>query len=148
MVGKMAAPKGLILRIATKEWVNQVFDYAIYYTSARRKLSAGQIVLFVHKTEFGDAFIGYGEIENICSVEELSEVERSLCEKCGWKRAIEFKYIVKFEEPLPISETFLKDLKVRGKTLHCFPLSEENLNQIIGNAEKRQMQKGLSHFSP
>jgi len=137
----MATPKGLILRIATKEWVNQVFDYAIYYTSARRKMSAGQTVLFVHKTEFGDAFIGYGEVGNICTVEELSEVERSLCEKWGWKKAIEFKYVVRFEEPLPIKETFLKNLKVKGRTLHCFPLSEENLKQIIDEAEKRQIQK-------
>lgn len=143
----MATPKGLILRIATKEWVNQVFDYAIYYTSARRKMSAGQTVLFVHKTRFGDAFIGYGEIGNIRTVEELSEFERSLCEKWGWKRAIELKYIVKFEKSLPIRETFLKDLKVRGKTLHCFPLSEEDLNQIIGKAEKGKC-KRLKPFSP
>ncbi|MEM3694956.1 MAG: hypothetical protein QXJ11_03240 [Candidatus Bathyarchaeia archaeon] len=133
----MVVPKGLILRIATKEWVNQVFDYAMYFTSVRRRMSAGQIVMFVHKTEFGDAFIGYGEIGNVYVVEELSEVEKGLCEKWSWKRAIEFKYVVKFEKPLPIRETFLKNLKVRGKTLHCFPLSEEYLNQIIGKAEKR-----------
>jgi hypothetical protein len=105
------------------------------------KMSAGQTVIFVHKTERGDAFIGYGEIGNIYAAEELSEAERHSCEKCGWKRAIEFKYVVKFEEPLPVRETFLKNLKVKGKTLHCFPLSEENLSQIISQAEKRQTQK-------
>ncbi|MEM3577370.1 MAG: hypothetical protein QXX51_02825 [Candidatus Bathyarchaeia archaeon] len=138
MVDGMVEPKGLILRIATKEWVNQVFDYAMYYTGARRKMSAGQTVIFVHKTEFGDSFIGYGKIGNVYAVEELSEIERSLCEKWGWKGAIEFKYVVKFDEPLPIRETFLKNLKVRGKTLHCFPLNRENLNQIIDKAEKKQ----------
>lgn len=141
MVDEMAAPKGLIMRISTKEWINQVFNYAMYFTSSRRKMVAGQIVLFVHKTEFGDAFIGYGEIGNLYAVEELSEVEKSLCEKWSWKRAIEFKYVVKFEKPLPVRETFLKNLKVKGKTLHCFPLSEEILNQIICMAEIRQMQK-------
>jgi hypothetical protein len=141
MVGKMVEPKGYILRIATKEWVDQVFDSAMYYTGARRKLFAGQTVIFAHKTELGDAFIGYGEIGNIYSVEELSEVEKLECEKWRWKRAIEFKYVVKFEEPLPVKETFLKNLKVKGRTLHCFPLSEENLNQIISKAEKRQMQE-------
>jgi hypothetical protein len=141
MVDKMGKPKGFILRIATKKWVNQVFDFAIYYTGARRKMSAGQTVIFVHKTEMGDAFIGYGEIGNIYRVDELSEAEKRKCEKWGWRRAIEFKYIIRFEKPLPLKETFLKYLKVKGKTLHCFPLSEEDLNQIISQAEKRQMQE-------
>ncbi|MEM3536578.1 MAG: hypothetical protein QXF44_02255 [Candidatus Bathyarchaeia archaeon] len=137
----MVEPKGYILRIATKEWVNQVFDSAVYYTGARRKMSKGQIVIFVHKTEFGDAVIGYGEIGELYALEELSEEEKHACEKWGWKKAIEFKYVIRFEEPLPIRETALRNLKVKGKTLHCFPLSEEILNQIINQAEKRQVQE-------
>ena len=31
---------GYILRIASKEWVERVFDLAIYYTSTRRKWEA------------------------------------------------------------------------------------------------------------
>ncbi|MGB9741085.1 MAG: EVE domain-containing protein [Candidatus Bathyarchaeia archaeon] len=135
----MDRPKGYILRIATEKWVNQVFDFAIYYTGARRKMSAGQTVIFVHKMEHGDSFIGYGEIGNIYAVDEFSDAERRECEKWGWKRAIEFKYVVRFEKPLPLRETFLKDLKVKGKTLHCFPLTEEELKQIINKAEEKQI---------
>jgi hypothetical protein len=54
------ATEGYILRIAKKEWVEKVFNSAMYYTGARRKWQTGQTILFVGKTEFGDAFIGYG----------------------------------------------------------------------------------------
>jgi hypothetical protein len=136
MVGKMSESKGYILRIATKEWVDQVFDMAIYYTGFRREWKTGQIILFVHKTDFGDAFVGYGEIGNVYGLDELSEEERHECERWGWKKAIEFKYIIRFEKPLPIKETFLKNLKIRGRTLHGFPLNKEQLNSIISYAER------------
>ncbi|MEM3623324.1 MAG: hypothetical protein QXZ02_06195 [Candidatus Bathyarchaeia archaeon] len=132
----MSEADGYILRIATKEWVNQVFEMAIYYTGFRRKWKVGQIILFVHKTALGDAFVGYGEIGNVYGLDELSEEERRECERRGWKKAIEFKYIIRFEKPLPIKETFLKDLKIHGRTLHGFPLSKEQLNSIIGCAER------------
>jgi hypothetical protein len=135
----MSEPKGYILRIATMEWVDQVFDMAIYYTSLRRDWRAGQTVMFVHKTSFGDAFVGYGEIGNVYGVDELSNEERRECEKHGWKKAIEFKYVIRFEKPLPVKQTFLKDLKVRGRALHGFPLSKEQLDSIISYAESQTL---------
>ncbi|MEM3565798.1 MAG: hypothetical protein QXK18_02875 [Candidatus Bathyarchaeia archaeon] len=132
----MVSSKGLILRIATKEWVKRVFDSAMYYTGARRKWQSGQTVVFVSKTEFGDSFIGYGVIENVYGKEELSEEEQKECETYGWRKALEFKYLLKFEKPLPLKETFLKDLKLRGKVLHGLPLTSEQLNAIINQAER------------
>jgi len=137
----MAEVDGYILRIASKEWVDQVFEMAIYYTGLHRKWKVGQIIIFVHKTALGDAFVGYGEIGNVYSLDELSEKERRECEKWGWKKAIEFKYVIRFEKPLPIKETFLKGLKIRGRTLHGFPLSMEKLNSIISDAERLQPKK-------
>ncbi|MEM3699595.1 MAG: hypothetical protein QXL57_01855 [Candidatus Bathyarchaeia archaeon] len=134
----MSEADGYILRIATVEWVNQVFEMAIYYTGFRRKWKVGQTILFVHKTALGDAFVGYGEIGNVYGLDQLSEEERRECERWGWKKAIEFKYIIRFEKPLPVKETFLKDLKIRGRALHGFPLSKEQLNSVIGAAEKLQ----------
>ncbi|MEM3770141.1 MAG: hypothetical protein QXG76_03015 [Candidatus Bathyarchaeia archaeon] len=131
----MTASKGLILRIATKEWVERVFDSAIYYTGARRKWQSGQTVVFVSKTEVGDSFIGYGVIENVYRKEELSEEEQKECETHGWRKALEFKYLLRFKKPLPLKETFLKDLKLRGKVLHGLPLTLEQLNAIINQAE-------------
>jgi hypothetical protein len=134
----MVAADGYILRIATEKWVDQVFNLAIYYTGARRKWKAGQTIVFMHKTNIGDAVIGYGVIENVYERDELSEEERLECEKYGWKKAIEFKYIIKFEKPLPVKETFLKDLKLRGKYLHGLLLNREQLNAIISRAESLQ----------
>jgi hypothetical protein len=134
----MSEPKGYILRIATAEWVSQVFDMAIYYTSLRRGWKTGQIVMFVHKTDVGDAFVGYGEIGNVYGANELSNEEKRECEGHGWRKAIEFKYVIRFEKPLPVKQTFLKDLKVRGRTLHGFPLSKEQLDSIITKAETFQ----------
>ncbi len=104
--------EGCILRIARKDWVEKVFNSAMYYTSSPRKWQPGQVVIFLTKTENGDAFIGYGVIENVYGKEELSEEERRECETWGWRKALEFKYIVRFDEPLAIRETFLKNLKL------------------------------------
>lgn len=133
----MVEANGYILRIATKQWVNQVFSMAIYYTSARRQWKPGQTIIFVHKTNVGDAVIGYGVIENVYEKDELSEEERRECEKYSWKKAIEFKYVKK-AKPLPIKETILKDLKLRGKYFHGLPLNKEQLDSIISQAEHLQ----------
>ncbi|MEM3578615.1 MAG: hypothetical protein QXL54_00110 [Candidatus Bathyarchaeia archaeon] len=126
---------GYILRIARKEWIEKVFNSAIYYTSSPRKWQKGQIVIFLGKTEFGDAFIGYGVIENIYVKEELTNEEQTECEVWGWRKAIEFKYIVRFDKPLPLKETFLKDSRLRGKYLHGLSLKAEQLNALINRAE-------------
>jgi len=132
----MVEVDGYILRIASKQWVEQVFNLAIYYTSARRKWKEGQTILFLHKTSKGDAFVGYGEIGEFYSVDELSEEEKRECEKYGWKKAIEFKYVKEFEKPLLIKETFLKDLKLRGKYFHGLSLKKEQMNSIISQGER------------
>jgi hypothetical protein len=128
---------GYILRIATKEWVGQVFDRAIYYTSSRRNWKKGQCILFVHKTGSGDAFVGYGEIGNVYTSGELSEEEMRECEKWGWKKAIEFKYVMRFNEPLSVKKTFIRNSKLRGRSLHGFALNNEQLNSIISQAEQK-----------
>jgi len=129
---------GYILRIASEEWVDRVFDLAIYYTSTRRKWETGQTIVFVHKTDMGDAIVGYGIIGNICALDELSEEERRECQRQGWKRAIEFKYVLRFDKPLLVKETFLKGLKLRGRYLHGLSLNREQLDSIIRQAERSQ----------
>ncbi|MEM1564239.1 MAG: hypothetical protein QW161_06185 [Candidatus Bathyarchaeia archaeon] len=131
----MVEAEGYILRIARKEWIQRVFDSAMYYTGARRKWKAGQTILFLGKTELGDSFIGYGVIERIYEKKELSEEEQKECETYGWRKALEFKYLVKFERPLPVKETFIKDLRLSGKTLHSMPLKAGQIKSIIGQAE-------------
>jgi len=129
---------GYILRIATKQWVEQVFDLAIYYTSISRRWKPGQTILFLHKTNVGDAFVGYGIIKRLYEKDELSEEDKRECDRFGWKKAIEFTYVVQFEKPLSIRETFLKGSKLRGRYLHGLKLTSEQLGLIISQAEKSQ----------
>lgn len=131
----MVEAEGYILRISTEKWVNQVFSLAIYYTSLRRKWKSGQTIVFLHKTNVGDSVIGYGVIGRICEKDELPEEEQRECEKHGWKKAIEFRY-VKPIKPLPIKETFLKDIRLSGKYLHGLKLDEEQVNSIISQVER------------
>ncbi|MBS7636966.1 hypothetical protein KEJ37_06515 [Candidatus Bathyarchaeota archaeon] len=131
----MVEADGYILRIARKDWIEKVFDTAMYYTGAPRKWKAGQTILFIGRTESGDSFIGYGVIENVYEKEELSEEEQRECETYGWRKALEFKYIVRFEKPLLVRETFLRDLKLSGKTLHSLPLKAEQIKSILSQAE-------------
>lgn len=134
----MVEAKGYVLRIATEKWVNQVFGMTIYYTSLRRRWKPGQTIVFLHKTSAGDSIIGYGIIENIYEKNELSDEEIRECERYGWKKAIVFRYVKSFE-PLPIKETFMKDLGLSGKYLHGLKLDEEQLNSIISQAEGLQL---------
>lgn len=134
----MVEAEGYVLRIATEKWVNQVFSLAIYYTSLRRRWKPGQTIVFLHKTSVGDSIVGYGVIGKIYEKDELSEEEKSECEKHGWKKAIEFKYIIKLEKPLPIKETFLKNSKLRGRYFHGLKLTEEQVNSIITQADHLQ----------
>ena len=129
--------EGYVLRITTEKWVNQVFGLAIYYTSLRRRWKPGQTVVFIHKTRVGDSIVGYGVIENAYEKSELSDEEIRECEKYGWKKAIVFKY-VKPVKALPIKETFMKELRFRGKYLHGLKLDEEQMNSIISQAERIQ----------
>jgi hypothetical protein len=131
----MEEVEGHILRISTKKWFDHVFDSAMYYTSFRRKWRRGQTIVFIFKADIGDSIVGYGIIENVFETDELSEEEQLECHRRGWKKAIEFKYVIKFDAPLPIRETFLKGSKLRGRYLHGFSPSKEQLEAIIGQAE-------------
>jgi len=127
----MSEPAGYVLRISGGEWVDQVFDMAIYYTNLNRKWEGGRTVLFLHKTDSGDAFIGYGVIERALERDDLSDEERRSCERGGWKRGIVFRYVRRFREPLLVKETFLKGSKLRGRLLHGLELGAEQLRSVL-----------------
>jgi hypothetical protein len=127
---------GCILRIATDQWVDHVFEMAIYYTNMKRKWKSGQAILFIHKTRTGDALVGYGVVDRVAERGALSEEDRLECERGSWKGAIEFKYVKRFEKPLLVKETFLKGSKRHGRFVHGLELNKEQLEQILGQAEK------------
>jgi hypothetical protein len=71
--------------------------------------------------------------------DSLSEEEKNRCEKYGWKKAIEFKYVVKFNKPLLVKETVLKSMKIRGRLLHGLSLNGMQVESIISQAEHSQL---------
>jgi hypothetical protein len=127
---------GYILRIATEQWVDHVFEMAIYYTNLKRRWSSGQAILFIHKTRTADALVGYGIVDHVAEKSALSEEDRLECERGSWKRAIEFKYVKRFEKPLLVKETFLKDSKRHGRFFHGLQLNREEFEKILSQAEK------------
>jgi hypothetical protein len=132
----MVETEGYLLRIATDQWVDQVFSIAAYYTGLRRKWKPDQTTLFVHKTDAGDAVVGYGLIENFHGKDEMSKEERLECEKHGWSSMIEYRYVVRFKKPILLKETFLKDLKLHGRYFHGLKLRNEQLQAVIALAEQ------------
>jgi hypothetical protein len=130
------SPMGYILRITRDEWVKQVFDLKKYYVGVRGRWEPGLTIFFARKAEKGDSFLGFGLIENVQGLEELSVEERSECEKWGWKHALNFKNVVKFEPPLPIKETLIKEVGLRGSRLHGYRLTSEQVRSILSKAEK------------
>jgi hypothetical protein len=135
VVFSMRDAAGYVLRIPREELVRQVFDMAIYYTNLSRKWKEGQMMLFISKTGVGEMVVGYGVIQDVISTYELSEEERRKCEEHGWKRAIEFTYVKRFERPLPLKKTFLRDSKFHGRHLHGLAISKEQLDSIVSQAE-------------
>jgi hypothetical protein len=131
----MSEVDGYVLRIATKQWASRVFNMAIYFTSMRRKWRKGQTVLFMQKTDVGDAFVGYGLIEKALDSEDLCEQDKLDCEKGRWKGAIELRYVKRFEKPLAVRDTFLKSSKLRGRYFHGFALRKDELDCILAQAE-------------
>jgi len=135
----MVEAAGYILRITSNFWVDHVFDMAIYYTNLHRTWRAGQMIIFTHKTESGDSVVGYGVIEGACQQNELAEEERFEPEK--WETALVFRYVLKFEKPLSIRETFLKEPKFRGRYAHGLSVTQEQIDSILNRAEMPSRRK-------
>jgi hypothetical protein len=129
----MAKVAGYVLRITSDFWADHVFDMTIYYTNLRRKWQTGQTIVFTHKTQSGDSVVGYGVIERACQQNELAEEDRMEPEK--WKTALVFRYVLRFDKPLPIKETFLKEPKFRGRYAHGLGLNKGQIDSILNHAE-------------
>jgi len=127
---------GYILRITKIEWVKRVFSLKRYYAGVKRKWEPGLTILFARKAEKGDSFLGYGIIGSVLKTEELSEEERAECKKYGWNRVINFKDVIKFDSPLPIKETVMKDVGVRGNRLHGYRLTSAQIQSILSKAKQ------------
>ncbi len=127
---------GYILRVSHDDWVEQIFEIKKYYSGIIRNFRIGTPILFAKKTHVGDSFLGYGITQKVEMLWEMSPEEEHYCKENGWKVAISFKPLIKFENPLPIKMTPLKDDKRKGFFLHGALLSEDTVDSILDTAEE------------
>lgn len=130
------SPRGFILRITREDWLKRVFSIRKYYPGVSRRWERDDIIFFARKSDVGDSLIGYGIVEKFVKKDNLSDKEKAECEIMNWRGAIIFKEIYKFEPPIPIRETSLVDLKVKGKYLHGLRLTEDQVAEIFRIAGK------------
>lgn len=127
---------GYILRVSHDDWVEQIFDLKKYYSGIIRNWRIGTPILLAKKTQVGDSFLGYGITDKVEMLWEMSAEEEHYCKENGWKVAITFKPIIKFDSPLPIKMTPLKDDRRKGMFLHGVTLTEDTVDTILEIAEE------------
>lgn len=128
-------PKNFILRVSREEWVRQVFTIKKYYPGVPRRWEEGGVILLARRSGVGDSLIGYGIVKNFVGKDYLSDKERLECERMGWRGAIIFEEMYRFEPPLPLKETFLAGLRAKGKLLHGYPLTDNQVAEILEAAK-------------
>ena len=126
---------GYILRVSHDDWVEQIFEIKKYYSGIIRNWRIGTPILLAKKTHVGDSFLGYGITKKVEMLWEMSPEEEHYCKENGWKVAITFNPLIRFNEPLPIKMTPLKDDKRKGFFLHGILLPEDTVDAILDTAE-------------
>jgi len=133
---KPFSSRNFILRITREEWLRQVFTIKRYYPGVPRRWEPGNRILLARKADKGDSFVGYGVVERFVRKNLLPEEDRLECEKMGWKGALVFGELYRFEPPVPMKETVLGSLGIRGRCFHGYHLTEEQLQSILSTAEE------------
>jgi len=131
------SPRNYVLRISKEEWYRQVFSIKKYFPGVPRKWESGGIIFLARKAEKGDSLIGYGVIGEFVERDLLPEDRRKECERMGWKGAIVFSELYKFDPPIPIKETVLDSTKARGRCFHGYPLTKDQVDSILRTAEEK-----------
>ena len=129
----MVNMKHHILRINRDDWMRQVFEVGKYYSGmiTVKGWQTGSTVVFLKKVGKTDAIIGYGAIEGIETLDDMSEEEKTMCQENGWKSAVRFSDLQKLEPPKPINESAIGKWDARGQFLHGRTLSNEELETIL-----------------
>jgi len=123
--------KSYILRIVKEEWCRQVFSTKRYFPGVPRRWNSGDIVFLVHKTEEADSLVGYGIIKEFVEKKELPEDERRICEEMRWRGILIFNKLYRIDPPVPVKDTVLSAVEARGKYLHGYPLTDEQVKSIL-----------------
>jgi len=126
---------GYILRIKNDEYRDQTFELKKYYTGMMRDYRRGQTILFMKKVKV-DSFIGFGIIDRVEMLWEMTPEEENYCRENKWRVGITFNPLVRFEHPLPKKISILKDDPRKGYFLHGARLTDDQVDTILEQAEE------------
>jgi len=135
---KINSTDGYVLRISYEDLVNQVFSLGKYYSGVIRDFKRGTPLLFVAKSEGGDSLVGYGVVDKIEYLWEMTPEEEAYAREHNWKIALTLRGATRFRTPLLIKNSLLKDDKRKGAYLHGAKLTEETMDALLEQAEEIQ----------
>ncbi len=135
---KVSSTDGYVLRIAHEDLVNQVFSLGKYYSGIQRNFIRGTPLLFAAKSEGGDSIVGYGVIDKIEHLWEMTPADEVYAKEHGWKLGLTLRGATRLGTPLLIKNSLLKDDKRKGAFLHGAKLSEETINTLLEQVEEIQ----------
>ena len=128
-----------ILRIAKDEWEKQVFALMEYYAGVRREWEKDSSIFLIKKTDSGDAFVGYGIIKSVTSLEDLDDKEKDMCINNNWNKKLSFGKLVRFEPPIPLKDTVVSKWGQKGALLQGAPISQSDMESITKIAKTKIM---------
>jgi hypothetical protein len=129
---------GYVLRIAHEDLVNQVFSLGKYYSGIQRNFIRETPLLFAAKSESGDSLVGYGVVDKIEYLWEMTPAEEAYAREHGWKIALTLRGATRFKNSLLIKNSLLKDDKRKGAYLHGAKLTEDTMDALLEQAEEIQ----------
>ena len=136
---KNSSTDGYLLRLSKESWSEQVFNLGKYYAGIQRNWIRGTPILLAKKVEKkGDCIVGYGVVDNIENLWEMTPEEETYARENGWKQALKFRNLVQFKTPLLIKNSLLKDDKRKGAFLHGAKLTEDQIDALLTQAEQTQ----------
>ena len=129
----MAILKHHILRITRDDWIRQVFEVRKYYSGMIpiKGWKVGSTVVFLGKVGKMDSVIGWGIIEGIEKIDDMTVEEKTMCQENGWKYAVRFGDLERLSTPKPLKETPLVKWDVKGRFFNGRTLTDEELETIL-----------------
>jgi hypothetical protein len=135
---KINSTDGYVLRIAHEDLVNQVFSLGKYYSGIQRNFIRGTPLLFAAKSKDGDSIVGYGVVDKVEYLWEMTPEEEEYAKEYNWKIGLTLMGATRFRTPLLIKNSLLKDDKRKGAYLHGAKFSEDTINALLEQAEEIQ----------
>jgi hypothetical protein len=103
-----------------------------------RPAQRGTPILFAAKSEGGDSLVGYGVVDKVEYLWEMTPEEETYAKEHGWRVGLTLRAATRFKTPLLIKNSLLKDDKRKGAYLHGAKLSEETIDALLEQAEEIQ----------